>query len=260
MDAFFEIRQGRSPVIAAAIHAGHRIRPDTERHMALSATDRLREEDPYTDRWTHVADTRVIVHGSRFEVDLNRPRHKAVYREPSDAWGLRVWKAPPSEERVEKSLETYDRFYRDLFRLLDRVQERYGHFVVLDLHSYNHRRAGPGNPPDDPDANPDINVGTGTMDRDRWAPVVDRFIDGLRSGEGAGGRLDVRENVKFRGGNFPAFVHDTFPETGCALAVEVKKFFMDEWSGRPDWGQIARVREILRSTIPGLLETLRQVA
>ena len=49
--------------------------------------------------------------------------------------------------------------------------------------------------------------------------------------EDLGRRLDVRENIKFRGGAFTRWVHETFPETGCSLAIEFKKFFMDEWTG-----------------------------
>src|ERR687884_306413 len=54
-------------------------------------------------------------------------------------------------------------------------------FVVLDLHSYNHRRSGPEAPPADPAGNPEINVGTGSLDRERWGPLVDRFADDLRT-------------------------------------------------------------------------------
>ena len=42
--------------------------------------------------------------------------------------------------------------------------------VVFDLHTYNHRRNGPDGPPADPAGNPQVNIGTGTMNRDRWAP------------------------------------------------------------------------------------------
>ena len=96
------------------------------------------------------------------------------------------------------------------------LQERHGRFFVFDLHAYNHRRAGPDAPAADPEANREVNIGTGTMDRAYWAPVVDRFIADLRSFDFLGRHLDVRENVKFVGRGFPRFVHETFPRTGCA--------------------------------------------
>ncbi len=86
--------------------------------------------------------------------------------------------------------------------------------------------------------------------------VVDRFMARLRSYDFPGGELDVRENVKFAGGHFSRWVHETFPSTGCVLAVEFKKFFMDEWTGEPDEDLVAAIGDGLRSTVPDVLEEL----
>ena len=106
-------------------------------------------------------------------------------------------------------------------------------FVVLDLHSYNHRRGGPDAPVDDPELNPEINVGTGSVERPRWDDIVDTFSDALRHFPFDGGHLDVRENVRFRGGQMSRWTNDRYAGRGCALAIEVKKIYMDEWSGEP---------------------------
>jgi len=111
--------------------------------------------------------------------------------------------------------------------------------------------------PADLDGNPEINIGTGTMRRDQWASLVDRFIEDLRGFDFLGRRLDVRENVKFYGGRLPQYIHEHFPKSGCALAVEIKKFFMDEWSGTVDGTQLKEIREALRGTIPGILDELK---
>jgi hypothetical protein len=248
--------RGNGPLVAVAIHDGHDLRAEVEALMALDEAVRRREEDPDTGRWTEVAPNRLVALRSRFEVDLNRPRETAVYRGPADAWGLEVWRSPLPEELVARSLAEHDAFYDALRRLLDRVGEREGRFAVLDLHSYNHRRAGPDGPPADPAANPQINVGTGSMDRSRWGRLVDRFMDDLRRYPFPGGALDVRENVKFYGRELARFVHTNYPETGCALAVEVKKFFMDEWSGELDERLHSAIGAALRSAMPGLIEEL----
>jgi hypothetical protein len=138
------------------------------------------------------------------------------------------------------------------------MQHRFGRFVVLDLHTYNHRREGPEGPSADPTANPEVNVGTGTLNRQRWAPVVDRFIADLRGFDFLGRHLDVRENVKFRGGQFSRWIHETFPEAACSLAIEFKKFFMDEWTGEPDRVQVEAIRRALQSTVPGMIGGLRK--
>ena len=91
----WQLDEGDSPLVATAIHAGHALRDEVTKLMALDEAGRLREEDPFTDQWTTVADTRLIGLQSRFEVDLNRPRAKAVYLQPEDAWGLHVWQTPP---------------------------------------------------------------------------------------------------------------------------------------------------------------------
>ena len=189
-----------------------------------------------------VVGTRVVPSRSRFEVDLNRPRDKAVYLTPEDSWGLQVWRSKPSENLIATSLEQYDYIYAEMRQVLTRLQERYGRFVVLDLHSYNHRRAGPESPPDDPTDNPEVNVGTGSMDRQLWGRLVDRFMADLRDFDFLGRRLDVRENVKFMGGNLPQWVHENFPTSGCCLAIEFKKFFMNEWTGEPVMEELEAIR------------------
>jgi len=256
-DSIWRTERGDGPLVATAIHDGHDVRSDLLGLMAISDADRLREEDPFTGLWTAVSPTRVIGTRSRFEVDLNRPREKAVYRTPEDAWGLRVWNEAISDAQVEQSLREYDLFYGALERLYAEKADRYGRFVVFDLHTYNHRREGAEGPVADPALNPQINVGTGTLtDRGRFAPVIDRFISDLRDFDFPGGGLDVRENVRFRGGNCGAWAHATFPDSACVLSIEVKKFFMDEWTGAPDEKLVDAVGDALRPAVAGALEEL----
>lgn len=94
------------------------------------------------------------------------------------------------------------------------------------------------------------------MDRSLWGQLVERFIADLSGFDVLGRRLDVRENVKFVGRQFPGWIHRRFPKTGCALAIEFKKFFMDEWSGEVDWAQHEAIQKALAAAMPGLLEEL----
>jgi N-formylglutamate amidohydrolase len=252
-DAFYVLVEGEGPIVATAIHDGHALRDECHACIGLDEATRLREEDPYTARVAAVAPTRLIAMRSRFEVDLNRPRDAAIYRCAADAWGLEVWRDTPSDELVAASLADYDRFYATLERVLRERERRHGRFVVLDIHSYNHRRGGPDAPPADPDENPDINVGTGTVDRARWGALVHRFCTDLLAASG----LDVRENVKFQGGWMSRWIHQTFPETGCALAIELKKTFMDEWTGEVDDARLDGLAGAIAATLPGLAESLR---
>ena len=133
MEEIWDLEQGAGPIVATAIHDGHQVRDEVARHMVLGEDDRLREEDPFTGRWTTLAPTRVIGLRSRFEVDLNRPRASAIYRTPEDAWGLQVWDGSLPDEVAERSLKGYDAFYAELGVLYDELQKRHGRFLVLDL-------------------------------------------------------------------------------------------------------------------------------
>jgi N-formylglutamate deformylase len=255
-DPLVMLHEESGPVVATAIHAGHAVRPEVAKSLALDEATRLREEDPFTATLAAVAPTWLVPVMSRFEVDLNRPRDRAVYRDPDDAWDLEVWCKPCEEQVIARSLAEYDAFYALLDRVLRERERRHGRFVLLDIHSYNHRRDGVDGPPADPALSPEINVGTGTLDRVRWGHLVDRFCADLAACQVRGHTLDVRENVAFQGGELTAWVHRTFPATGCALAIEVKKTFMDEWSGRANEAHLAELSRALQTTLPGLVESL----
>ena len=251
--------EGEGPLFATAIHAGHQIRRQLLPIIALDDTERSREEDPYTDYLAKVVPTWLVPTRSRFEVDLNRPRGEAIYSAPELAWGQHVWKHPPDRRLIETSLAEYDAFYAELKKLLDRMVEHHQRFVVFDLHTYNYRREGADEPPADPSLNPDVNIGTGSLDRDRWGKLVDRFMDDLTAFDFCGRHLDVRENVKFKGRELAQWIHTHFSESAAVLSIEFKKFFMDEWTGVGEIEQIESIRDALQSTIPGILDELQQV-
>ncbi len=252
----WSVHEGKSVIFATALHAGHEIRQEMAEIIALDETSRLREEDPYTDLLAEVSENRIIPLRSRFEVDLNRAREDSVYLTPDDAWGLQVWQKEPDQEMINRSLQEFDQFYAKTKKLLQQLEWDYGHFVVFDLHSYNYRRGGPDADPEDPATHPDINIGTGTMERQKWSGVVDRFITDLRQFDYGGTHLDVRENVKFVGRQFATWVHTNFPDSGCVLSIELKKIFMDEWTGVVDSEKFRLLYYALKSTLPGISEEL----
>jgi N-formylglutamate amidohydrolase len=250
------MQYGEGPLVSAATHDGHAVRHELAELFALDEDQRLREEDPFTGMWTSMASTRIVGLRSRFEVDLNRPRDECVYRRPEDAWGLTVWKQPLADGMIERSRSLHDAFYRQLRVVLESLVEEHGRVVVFDLHSYNHRRLGPDEAEDDPERNPEINIGTGTMQRSRWGTIVDRFITQLQQFNYHGRQLDVRENVRFRGGYLPRWIHEQFSDTVCAIAIEVKKFFMDEWTGHPDQDHLYAIGQALQQAADGVREEL----
>ena len=215
--------------------------------MKLADLDRLREEDPFTGQAIVDVPTHVIARRSRFEFDLNRGVDGAVYETAEQCWGLDVWHAASLDRAiVERSLQIHAAYYRMLGQLLDEVAAEYPRFVLIDVHSYNHRRDGPDGAPTPQDESPDINIGTFSMPRDQWASLIDPLMQAMSDFDFNGRHLDVRENVAFQGkGEQTRFVHDRYPGKGCAIALEFKKFFMDEWSGEPDPAELAAMRRFI---------------
>ena len=64
---------------------------------------------------------------------------------------------------------------------------------------------------------------------------------------------------KFAGRQLAQWTHDTFPESACVLSIDVKKFFMDEWSGVADVKQMNAIGKALKSTVPGVLAELKKL-
>ena len=260
MNDFITIKlEADIPILATAIHSGHFLSEYQARLFALTESDQLREEDPFTWIWTGISQNSIVAHHSRFEFDLNRPPEKAVYLDPSDSWDLRVWKTKPSAKMLSKSKQTYRDIYLKFHVAITELVKKFGTLAVFDIHSYNHRRNGPNAPPEDPTLNPEINVGTGTMDRSYWGSLVERFISDLKGFDFRGGHLDVQENIKFKGGYFPLWIHENFNQSVCCLSIEVKKFFMDEWTGEPNYSIINYINRALKSTIPGVVDELSKI-
>jgi hypothetical protein len=79
----------------------------------------------------------------------------------------------------------------------------------------------------------------------------------MRAFDFNGRRLDVRENVAFQGkGEQTRFIHERYPGQACAIALEFKKFFMDEWTGEPNPEEVTAMRTLvadIAATAEGLL-------
>jgi len=253
----YSITKKDSPIIALALHDGHFIPDRLLPYMKLTDPERFREEDPYTGYMADLPVNQVIVESSRFMVDLNRLEGKAVYKDPEDAWGLNVWdnSLPAHEER--NLISYYRKFYEDMQELIESLIGRFGYFLILDLHSYNHRR----------DSyqleaplidNPEINIGS-RFNEEKWNPLIQHFIYLLSNSTIAGKQPDVRENIKFKGGGFSQWVNQHYSEKGCVISIEFKKTFMDEWTGRADINHISDIRQALLSSLDPLEQQLKSL-
>ncbi|MFO7735158.1 MAG: N-formylglutamate amidohydrolase [bacterium] len=251
----WDFNRGESPVITTAIHSGHNLRDEIINSIILDDSARLREEDPFTEYFaTKASSSNITVHQSRFEIDLNRPRETAVYATPEQSWGLDVWGGNLSDILIERSLGIYDNFYQMTEKYIKDMLKKHGFFVLLDIHSYNHVRPTWDSPPADPDKNPEINVGLADLDESLWGNVVEKVISVLEKSPATLRWNDVRKNVKFRGGYFPRWVNRHFGDKGCAVALEFKKTFMNEWSGAVNRKACDEISETLSTLVEKISE------
>ncbi|RDC58942.1 hypothetical protein HME9302_00118 [Alteripontixanthobacter maritimus] len=85
------------------------------------------------------------------------------------------------------------------------------------------------------------------MPRKFWASVVDPVMEAMCNFDFDGRKLNVRENRAFQGKEaLTRFVHENYPEIGCANAIEFKKFYMDEWTGEPNQDDLAPMRGLIK--------------
>ncbi|WP_206436027.1 N-formylglutamate amidohydrolase [Altericroceibacterium xinjiangense] len=249
------------PVMVTAIHAGHTIRRSLQPWLTISEQERLREEDPLTDFFLPAGDTIVRANRSRFEFDLNRPPEKAVTVDPQDTWGLKIWDPDLPEQEIERSLALHAQFYRLIAERVEAMIAEHGRILVLDLHSYNHRRDGPEASPALQSENPDIDLGATTLNKDVYGNLLEGFKAGLQSRQVRGRTPDVQVNVRWEdGGNFPEWLHATYGDAACVLTLEFKKIFMDEWGCGADILALQELRDGFLAAVREGRESLARVA
>ncbi|MEO7446079.1 MAG: N-formylglutamate amidohydrolase [Ferruginibacter sp.] len=258
MPAHYTFTTGSTPIVATAIHDGHHTREELNEHFNLSDEERLREEDPYTAEWLTVTDSNIIMHHSRFETDVNRSPEKAIYLKPEDAWGLQVWKNDLSPEAEKNCRTLYNNFYTETGKYFDELFTKFDKIVVYDMHTYNHRRESP-----DTEAvaeeNPEVNIGTKNMNQQVWSPLVQTLMSEMRKFNFDGRHLDVRENVKFKGGYFGQWLYEKYGDKICPISIEFKKFFMDEWTGEPLRDDVNLIKNLMLATREPVLKALSEI-
>src|SRR5690606_31189444 len=134
---------------------------------------------------------------SRFQLDINRRKQDAIYLRPEQAWGLQVWKKSLPKKWVDRLYTTYDDIFQSIDTAIQETIDKYGYFVVYDIHSYNAKREG-AHTPIDQLHNPQINIGT-VHNHSEWSVLTSLFIEALERKQAGVATFDVRENINFKG-------------------------------------------------------------
>ncbi len=241
------IKRIDSPFWAFAIHDGQQIDPFIDPYINLNESERLREEDPFTAVMAELPMNQFIVGSSRFQLDLNRKIEDSVYLRPDQAWGLQVWKDSLPENIVTELYLDHKNIFQEIEEQIQETIDQFGYFVVYDIHSYNAKRNG-SEEEVDTEINPQINLGTAYVDP-KWQPLIDQLMGFISKDSLYDGPIDIRENIKFKGGYLSQLINKKFGAYGCVLSIEFRKDFMDEWTGAPDLPRVVSCKQLLMNSI-----------
>lgn len=256
MNIQYVLEEKGGPIFALALHDGNEIADQMMPIMNLQASERLREEDPFTGILTDIGTNRLILKTSRFQVDLNRSIQDSVYVHPDQAWGLQVWKEAPSKTMLAQLHHSYRYIQKLISQMIESSIQKYGYFIIYDIHSYNAKRHSPDEIVDQV-ANPQINVGT-INNKGIWRPMIDSFLKYIQDHSINNQPIDARENVKFSGGYLSKWITSKYGQKGCVLSIEFRKDFMDEWTGKPDLDHIESLKKILYSSVSYVKKTYQK--
>ena len=212
-----------------SMHSGHQVRKEIHEILAVSEEDRYREEDPFMDRFISGFPIRIFGRDSRFEYDLNHNPYRALYDYDKLKWGLKVWKREVTQEEQALSIKKHREFHKLLEMVCRYLLSQYSHALLFDLHAYCYQRET--RQAWYEDEGPEINIGTGAVNREIFEPAITCFKRNLRRTKISDRPLRIAENEIFFGGYLSRHLSRIYHERLLVLALEYKKIFMEEWTG-----------------------------
>lgn len=248
----YQINYADSPFWSFAIHDGHHLDNRLQAFIKIGDLERLREEDPHTAKIANLGVNQFIIGTSRFQLDINRKLEDAVYIRPDQAWGLEVWKQPLPQEELDLLYQKHNEIYELIESQLEYTIRKHGYFIVFDIHSYNAKRQN-SEEVIDQNSNPQINLGT-YYNHPSWDKLTNRLIQFIKSKSLYTKEIDIRENIKFKGGYLAQHLTNTFGNQGCVWSVEFRKDFMNEWTGETNSLKIQECRQLLLDVIEDFIK------
>lgn len=240
--------------LGVALHAGGRVREDLAGTMAVSPGDRFREEDPFTGVIIEDFPLRLVARDSRFEYDLNWEEEKCIYEHSKKKWGLQVWNRELEERERALSLEKFREFHTILDLVVNYVLDQGWPAILFDVHSFCYQRDG------DViwyrDGTPEINLGTRYINREHFSGLIERFLQGVSGNFIDGYPVEVGENRLFPGGYLTRKYAAMYNMQLLVLAIEYKKIFMDERTGKIHWEKLSVLKENLMEVKDQLLDMI----
>lgn len=200
-------KKNRFNVLLLTLHSGTWIPEPIEKKLSVSRKKRKCEEDAASDRIYRKlvlenAGIWIDNKQSRFVIDFNRSRKRAIYADNSEEWLDVVWKKELTKEDEEAIHSSYRECYFTLTKLLD----SYTFNIIFDGHTMNDR---PGRP--------DISIGTKYIPS-FYMPIVRE----LRQRLSGMGYEKVSLNKPYKGGNILRWMRVKFPNI-FIFSMEINK-------------------------------------
>ena len=242
-DGFYARLSGNSPVAAAAIHAGSRIRAELQPFLLAGDYLRRSEEDYGTSLLIENCPDIVIADDSRAEYDLNRDRDMALPLTAERFWGIQIYKEIPPEEINRRTLAKYDHFRSFMADYTHKMAEKFGRFYLFDVHSFNpSRQVEKGLDPV-----PLFCIGTRNV-LPQYRSRADELIERISAIKIPGVVNHTRENQPFQGGSFGRSLVENDSRV-CVFSIEVAKYYLDEKTQLIDFGILQSIGRELSKII-----------
>ena len=127
----------------------------------------------------------------------------------------------------QKSLESYDTFYKFMETCIARILDRFGICIIYDIHSYNiSRQQAKGI-----ESPPVFNLGTALLDKLKWEKTIESWLEHLGAISLPGIKVSVAENQVFCGKAEFCRRLCSLDDRILVLPTEVSKVYMNEQNG-----------------------------
>lgn len=227
------------PYVCGAVHNGHQFRKELWSNCLHSEYERWYEEDPATKEMIQSHPIVIAGMDSRFEYDLNRSPETAIY---NDAWGKQLWKENLSVEMKQLSLKKHSGFYKVVYALISKIEQKFGVCIVYDMHSYNWKRWSR--------EVPTWNLGTANIDNTKFNNEIESWrvlLEKMPLPKGI--KSTSKINDTFQGnGYFLKFITQNFNNT-LVLATEIAKVYCDELEQRMYPEVVLAIEEYLKTEL-----------
>ena len=220
----------QSNYAGVTLHAASRIRPQLLNNIAVSKKERFYDEDPFTEQFIRNFPIKIIALDSRFEYDLNRNRDSCIYKKYKKKWNLKIWNDLPSDAEKQISYLKFDEFYGLMDIVNEFIVKNHKYAFLFDMHSFCYQRHE--KKLWYKDELPEINIGTKASNRKFFKPAIEQFRNNISKTVIDKHKIRVAENEIFKGGYLSRRTGKKHYNRILTFALEYKKIFMDELSGK----------------------------